>query len=377
MKKKIDIMLALRLVFTGACILICSVVNPVKGQVIIRDSVSISSMMDTTNGIGSQSATKGLNREGSLEKINLAGHGKKKTEVIIIPTGSYSVTITVIGGNAAACDNLVLRSPTYEVIVACANNSIGSTWTSPVYLAGTTLDIGLYWIYYSSTGSEYGYTATWTDDSTCILGFEDTGTPPWDVDVIVRVVIHEVPSGPNLNFPTYSQGDPLWAGITYDHYLKGYDKDGNPIYYNIQNKGCALCEMAWILSAYGYEITPAELNDWMNDPNSLDPYKGSSVNWNAIEPLSHGTLNVAETGTDDFGNSDDANDVSVLDPYLNNGDLVIAEVDDGGSAHWVVVEPKKDGKYPIVDAGYGDRTTMDEYYDNNIWEYVVISSNAK
>ncbi len=266
------------------------------------------------------------------------------------------------------------------------NHHHGFTWDTSGVAPGTTFDFGLIWHWWGMVGTEYGCRIQQVNDSTCILGFEDRGTPPMYVDLILQVVVHKKASIPDLNFPRYSQGDSLWSDSTYDDDVikkkngqDSTDANGDTLYYTIRNKGCALCEMAWVLSAYGYVINPLQLNDWMNDPNSLDSYCGPKVNWNAIGALSHGSLNVAERWLppSQFGNLDYASDVSVLDNYLNNGDLVIAEVNNGGDTHWVVVEPKTNGEYPIVDAGYGDRTTM-EVYDNNIWEYVVISrSNRK
>ncbi|MFZ1081800.1 MAG: hypothetical protein WAO19_07730 [Candidatus Kryptoniota bacterium] len=172
-------------------------------------------------------------------------------------------------------------------------------------------------------------------------------------------------SGPNLNFPRYSQGDSPWGGKTYDHSDE-----------TISEAGCALCGMAWVLSAFGYEINPLQLNDWMNERTKWDGgFDGSKVNWDALSDLSDGNLTATPMPADGtFGDTRYAYDVSILDNYLNNGDLVIAEVNNGGDKHWVVVEPKTNGEYPIVDAGYGDRTTMDEYYDNNIWKYIVVST---
>ncbi len=188
-------------------------------------------------------------------------------------------------------------------------------------------------------------------------------------------------SGPNLNLPRYSQGDTLWADSVYDDDVvpkydnsgDSIDAEGDTVCYKIRRKGCALSEMAWVLSAYGYTINPEQLNEWMNSKSYDDGgYNGADVNWKAIYYLSAEYLIATETGNDHFGNLDYAHDVSDLDHYLNNGDLVIAQVVNGGDKHWVVVEPKMNGEYPIVDAGYGDRTTM-EAYNNNVWKYVVVS----
>jgi len=206
-------------------------------------------------------------------------------------------------------------------------------------------------------------------------------------------------SGPNLNFPRYSQGYKEWADSEYDDYRMpkkdgsgdSIDAEGDTVCYKIRRMGCTLTDIAWSLSAYGYlingnPINPLELNDWMNerayDDGGYSPY--ADVNWKAIGILSGGNLTATPVPANGpFGNTDYAYDVSVLDNYLNNGDLVIAEVANVNpntgkvDEHWVVVEPETNGQYPIMDPGYGDRTTM-AAYDNNIWTYVVISnSNGK
>lgn len=208
--------------------------------------------------------------------------------------------------------------------------------------------------------------------------FADGTAPDNNTTITFNVTDYYVPSatgtgsvmikgsgGPNLNFPRYSQGDPSWKDVTCDH------TNGT-----IQQWGCALSEMAWVLSAYGFTINPLQLNDWMEDPNSPEPYYGPAVNWYAIDNLSGGNLDAVEVQNAHFGNLDYAHDVTDLANYLSNGDLVIAEVRNVVKnvvhEHWVVVEPQTNGEYPIVDARYGDRTTM-EVYDNNVWEYVVVS----
>ena len=135
-----------------------------------------------------------------------------------------------------------------------------------------------------------------------------------------------------------------------------------------------MSEIAWVLSSYGYTINPEQLNDWMNSKSSKNGgYYGANVNWDAIYYLSGKDLTVVpHPRKGKVGDTDYADDVSSLDTYLNRGDLVIAEVDNSGTAHWVVVQPKTNGQYPIVDAGYGDRTTM-YVYNNNIWKFIVVS----
>jgi hypothetical protein len=198
---------------------------------------------------------------------------------------------------------------------------------------------------------------------------------------VAWLTITKKQGGPNLNFPRYSQGDSLWADSTYDDDIvkkengqDSTDVNGDTLYYTIRNRGCALSEIAWILSAYGYTINPGQLNEWMNSKSYDDGGYSTDgdVNWDAISDLSRGKFTATVTDNKHFGNLNYAHDVSDLDNYLDNGDFVMAQVDNEGDKHWVVVEPKTSGEYPIVDAGYKDRATM-EVYNNNVWKYVVVS----
>jgi hypothetical protein len=180
--------------------------------------------------------------------------------------------------------------------------------------------------------------------------------------------------GPNLNFPRYSQGDPRWKDAAYDHDIKGYDVNGNPIYYTIQERGCALCEMAWVLSAYGYVINPLQLNDWMNGRTRWDGgFDGSLVNWNAISILSGGSLDVNCYANQYFKVGTNPNNPSILDSYLVNGDLVFVQVKDlHGREHWVTVKEELNGDYPIMDPGFYGTSTLKDY-KSQFWAYVVVS----
>jgi len=177
-------------------------------------------------------------------------------------------------------------------------------------------------------------------------------------------------SGPNLNLPRYPQDSSAWADSTYDHTKN-----------TIRQKGCALCLMAWGLTACGYPINPLQLNDWMNDPKNLDPYNGSGVNWYAMEALSGGNLSVDEIQmpANEFGKDAYSNKPSILDGYLNDGDLVFVEVkhldkNNEVHTHWVGVKSKTDGEYRIADMGYSGTSTLKDY-GNIFWEYVVVSTS--
>lgn len=184
--------------------------------------------------------------------------------------------------------------------------------------------------------------------------------------------------GPNLKFQRYSQGDSQWKDSTYDNDIKlnadnsgdSVDADGDTVYCTIGNAGCALTDMAWLLTAYGYKITPEELNEWMNSKAyNYGGYDGSKVNWNAIHILSAGNLDVFSHPDKPFGGQGNSNAPNVLDGYLADGDQVFAQVkDEKGEQHWVVV--KAEG-YAIMDPGFLCTSLNDNY--GKFWSYVVVS----
>jgi hypothetical protein len=173
----------------------------------------------------------------------------------------------------------------------------------------------------------------------------------------------------------------VWAESAYDHEIKRY-KNGVPVHGTIGTEGSALCEMAWVLSAYGHVINPLQLNKWMNGKQYGDGGYGvgGEVNWDAIYDCSGGNLDAADYHNAHFGNEAYSNAPSILDGYLADGDLVIVEVCDpdpnaNNPECWVVVEPEADGNYPIVDAKYSNTSNLNDYH-NRFWSYVVVSMKS-
>lgn len=166
---------------------------------------------------------------------------------------------------------------------------------------------------------------------------------------------------PTFNLPPrYAQNDSRWKDSTYDH--KG----------TIGENGCALCDMAWVLTALGYPIDPGQLNDWMNsrDANHGGYYR-SDVNWNAINILSGGTLTAVETRNRHFGKAAYSNEPVILDGYLAAGDFVFAQVQDPqGNQHWVTTFEGEN--YPIMDPGFSQTSSLKDNY-GKFWEYAVVS----
>ena len=163
--------------------------------------------------------------------------------------------------------------------------------------------------------------------------------------------------------PRCSQIDQRWGSKIYDHTNT-----------TIGVLGCALCDMAWGLTAMGYPIDPGQLNDWMNTRSYENGgYTASGdVNWNAISILSAGNLKAFSHPYKPFGDNDNSNKPNILDGYLANGDLVYTQVKDPkGRRHWVTVESPD---YSIMDPGFSQTSSLKDDY-GKFWSYVVVSKS--
>lgn len=173
-----------------------------------------------------------------------------------------------------------------------------------------------------------------------------------------RVVIKKFQT--TNNPPRYAQDDTRWADSTYDHTDE-----------TIEDIGCALCSMAWVMTAFGDEIDPGQLNKWMNERKTAREggFFGSSVNWNAMR-IHSGNLSVDYYRNNHFKDRTNPNSPSLLDPRLSAGSLVIVQVHDpDGNQHWVTVKGKD---YSIMDAGFSGTSSLTDYH-NEFWSYVVVS----
>lgn len=137
--------------------------------------------------------------------------------------------------------------------------------------------------------------------------------------------------------------------------------------------------MAWVLSAYGFQVNPLQLNEWMNTeggnvrPFSDGGFWGASVNWKAIDFVSGEDLQTDRHGNGHFKEGTSLTDPTVLDGYLANGDLVVVQVKDSyGYQHWVTVKAKTNGDYSIMDPGFSDTSALLADY-HTFWTYVVVS----
>ena len=156
----------------------------------IRENVTITQATDIAGvNAGSELIERWKELTKNGVRVNSVVPGKKGVNAVINVPDSGGVTVTVIGGVAAARIDLVLRSPIQEVLVQDANNNHGFMWDTTGLPQGTALDIGMIYYYWSETGSEYGCDVERINDSTYILGFEDRGVAPMYVDLIVQVVL--------------------------------------------------------------------------------------------------------------------------------------------------------------------------------------------
>jgi ABC-type bacteriocin/lantibiotic exporter with double-glycine peptidase domain len=138
-----------------------------------------------------------------------------------------------------------------------------------------------------------------------------------------------------------------------------------------------------VARAGGANIDPGSLANYMNDPAHYG-YHGVAVKWAAIDTFAgeHGyrfdTLVGEGLRLDSTKKSVDlpnsiALSNSVMDQYLRDGALIIAEVYNSGDTHWVVVTGRQDITYSILDpACYKkiERTTLSDY-ENTVYRIVI------
>ena len=176
----------------------------------------------------------------------------------------------------------------------------------------------------------------------------------------------------SISPPHYRQGDPKWANTIYDN-----TKD------SIKTLGCALSCMAMAMTAFGDSVNPLGLNTWMTGRTLNDGgYNGPNVNWNAINKHN----NLASNSLPE--NVDTSFNISAIDPFLAECELIIAKVFNAKSVekkpkevqerkkregnHWVLVVRKAGSSYAILDPGRG-LTDLSDY--GRIYRYVRVSRN--
>ena len=155
-----------------------------------------------------------------------------------------------------------------------------------------------------------------------------------------------------IEYTRLPQNDPKWGSDIYDSYIKSISNK-DTTYYTISEKGCALSCIAMVLTACGVDTDPGKLNRWKKQNNG---YLDELVRW-GVNPTEGKVTYKKSIPTTEL------NDLSILDKYLEECKLVVVKVinPDKNANHWVILAEKKKGTYHIVDPGYKDRKTLDEY----------------
>jgi hypothetical protein len=168
-------------------------------------------------------------------------------------------------------------------------------------------------------------------------------------------------SGPNTRGILYLQGDSRWEDSTYDNSSL-----------TLGDLGCALTCMAMVLKAYGVDVDPGRLNDWMKENNG---FKSTGVKWVAIDRYPNSPVKDGKPIGGGIG-SKTLPDLSTMDAALSEGRPVIAQVlnQDTGNHHWVVVTGKTSrSDYTILDpGGKTNRVTLSGSYET-IYRYIPIN----
>jgi hypothetical protein len=179
--------------------------------------------------------------------------------------------------------------------------------------------------------------------------------------------------GDNTKGKYFPQDDTGWASEYYDH--STIDK--------IQKKGCLLIDFAMILTAFGVDVNPKTLNDWMN--KDLTRWNDEDVKWSDLETYDGDGGSTVKVAKDVHGLGIDQNkdgsynfllreipDLGAMDASLLGGYPVLAQVLNVDHPHWILVTGKTStGDYTILDPGKRERVTLGSSY-KTIYKYNLI-----
>jgi hypothetical protein len=121
-----------------------------------------------------------------------------------------------------------------------------------------------------------------------------------------NIYVRSLVPKPGLDVPHFSQRDPDWKDITYDHNdsppLINFNDPG---YREIEEWGCALTSAAMILSYHGFdktptgnELNPASLNQFLISNHGYTKYGG--VKWNGITKFAKDVKTAGFVDTDHY-----------------------------------------------------------------------------
>ncbi|MBF8297342.1 MAG: Peptidase 2 protein [Bacteroidetes bacterium] len=181
--------------------------------------------------------------------------------------------------------------------------------------------------------------------------------------------------GPHTPGEYFSQSG-TWGGVKYDTYRRPtYDKkadsvdaDGNPVYWKIYQKGCALSCVAMALKAFGCDVDPGKLNAWMTDHHG---FNGSSIDWKSTVLGWSSSISVSDqVGKGLYYEGDvlkrpldsEIPGTEKLDQNLLLGYPAFVQFvnPDTGHEHWALVTGKTQrGQYTVLDPGNDRRVVLD------------------
>src|SRR4029077_15995108 len=136
----------------------------------------------------------------------------------------------------------------------------------------------------------------------------------------------------------------------------------------IGSSGCALTAVTMVATAYGYQTTPAQLNQWLTHHGGY--IENDLLLWRQATAVTQGSgrwqwLHVPGMGsqlrTDDHV-IEDLPPQSLVEAQLDAGRLVVAEVRLYGGMHFVVITGHSGHTLYINDPWFGDRTTLQARY---------------
>ena len=172
-----------------------------------------------------------------------------------------------------------------------------------------------------------------------------------------------VPSGSFYNQGTYFDipYDSICHTIDPENELYHCDGRAGEIKYTIKNKGCALVSGVIILNYYGIDVSPVELNDWMNQNHGYADLGGIRFNKIAEYALKVGQKNISRTPELDYATRDQ------LQQYICTFGPQVLDV----GHHYVVAfgMDNEETTFLIVDPDSGVVTTLADKY-NDFYERI-------
>lgn len=196
-----------------------------------------------------------------------------------------------------------------------------------------------------------GWNVSFADYNTCL----ETWNEKMDMFVALNCA----------TFDRIPQGSPSsWADSSYL-----WARDTNGVRLPIRKLGCALTSMAMIGQAFGIDVNPLSLNNYMRDQFEFSPGDSAKVKWWALDSFTPEKIIRYQTriGRGYRGPNNQTVPLTTVDSLLSRCQPMIAEVFNRrtGNPHWVIIKEKTtEGRYAIADPGGNNSSYLD---DSNDW----------